>query len=93
MSSEPLSRVVTGFLRVLLQSPKELTLAQQRVLLAGLAYSGHFEDPVRSLLLTAAEVAGDIDEIVVEMLHDHLQWRRAAQKEAQDPPDSRSTWK
>jgi len=83
MSSEHLSRVVTSFLGGLLQSPEKLTLEQQRVLLAGLAYSGHFTDPVRSLLLTAAEVAGDTDEILVEMLHDHREWLRAAQKEAE----------
>ena len=83
MSSERLSRVVTSFLRGLLQSPEKLTLEQQRVVLAGLAHSDHFTDPVRSLLFTAAEVAGDIDEILVEKLHDHLQWRRAAQKEAE----------
>ena len=84
MSSERLCRVVTSFLWGLLQSPEKLTLEQQRVLLAGLANSGHFEDLVRSLLLTAAEVAGDIDELLMEKLHDHLQWLRAAQKEAEE---------
>ena len=91
MPSTNLTRVLTALFEALLHNREKLTLEKQRLVLAMLAYSDVFPDPVKSLLSTAAEVAGDTDDILVEKLHDHRQWRRAAQKEAQDPPDSGST--
>jgi hypothetical protein len=70
-------------LGTLLERDAELTVPQQRAILAGLAHSGKFDEPVVSCLLTAAEVAGDIDEILPAKLRKYLRWRAAAQRKAE----------
>jgi hypothetical protein len=43
------------------------------------------------LLLAGAETAGDEDEVLVEMIEKYLEWRRAAQKEAQGQAPTKCT--
>jgi hypothetical protein len=83
MSSKQISKALMGLLRVMVESEEELTVAQQAIFLAGLAYSGRFAVPVKTCLLAAAEVAGDVDDVLVETLQKHLRWREAAQLETE----------
>jgi hypothetical protein len=82
MGPNEISKGLLDVICMLLTADAKLPLPQQQVFLAGLAYSGRFDEPVRECLLTAAEVAGDEDEVLLELLHDHLAWRRRAQGEA-----------
>jgi hypothetical protein len=77
------SRTPAKLLSTLLASKGAPPLPEQKILLAALAHSGLFEEPVRTLLLVAAEVAGDIDEVLTEKLRKHLRWREAARREAE----------
>ena len=83
MSSKQISKALMDLLSMMLEGEEELTVAQKTTFLAGLAYSGRFAVPVKTCLLAAAEVAGDIDDVLVETLEKHLRWREAAQQEAE----------
>jgi hypothetical protein len=72
---------------MLVESEEELTVAQQTTFLAGLAHSSRFAVPVKACLLAAAELAGDEDEVLLELLHEYLEWRRRAQRAADGQPD------
>jgi hypothetical protein len=80
------SRTLAKLLSTLLAIKGALPLPEQKVLLAALAHSGLFEEPVRTLLLVAAEVDGDEDEFLPDLLHDYLEWRRRAQRAADGQP-------
>jgi hypothetical protein len=83
MSSKRIGKALMDLLRVMVESEEVLTVAPQASFLAVLAYTGRFPVPVKTCLLAAAEVAGDIDEILPATLRKYLQWRAAAQRKAE----------
>jgi hypothetical protein len=80
MRSEPLSKILLTALECLLDSNGDLLL--QRIFLASLAHTDKFSTAANACLLAAAEVTGDDDEILPEVLADYLAQRRAAQRQA-----------
>jgi hypothetical protein len=52
---------------------------QQRAFLQCLANTGLFQEPALACLVTAAEVVGSYDEILIEKLKTHHAWLNAAQ--------------
>jgi hypothetical protein len=52
-----------------------LTLAEQQALFAWLVSTGKFAPHVTELLLTAAATPGDVDEVLPDILREHLRWR------------------
>jgi hypothetical protein len=87
MGPNEISKGLLDVICMLLTADAELPLPLQQVLLAGLAYSGRFTEPVRECLLMAAEVAGDEDEVLSGWLSSHREWRGRAQREADGQPD------
>jgi hypothetical protein len=72
MSTDVAIRELLEIVARLVERETPLTLNEAQAFLAGLAYTGKFEQHVTELLLTAAATAGDLDEGLPDMLREHL---------------------
>lgn len=62
------TKIILKFLGDLQERDEPLTRKQMRLLLEGLATCGHFSEAAEACLRTASVVAGDLDEILPEVL-------------------------